>query len=914
MPSPLDAERPVFIFKARQAAHQCLFFLKLLRSQRVGSSAGLAADGDSQTIGPERFVDRVLSGFGWSLSPEGLVEYRAFVHRQMCAIAGSVRSPPAGEGDPVVQQWSEVCDKLRAGFGPADVQPLIDSIHRLLDVSSPTEWAERLDARVRLLLLGLRNNLALAIAAVGVWAVFFRVEAVHSLIWNAGFVRVAKSWAPFVLPFLLVAAWEIVTRKGDGNVWRRSVRLARSAWARIKYQPRPPDSGIARWPPGRRLIEEAIFSRQLVKVVIALVFMAAAEGILYLVAAPTTSTIYLIAAVCVVALIVAHGLDYWDAIEAPPIRFLALLSLLGSALFATESAFYRFVMVAAALAVGGVELVKYAREKPRRPLKLVLAMALGLVAVCVGLDLVSGTLAFLTAMVGVCIWRARVLFDSDRRTLPDVVLFLLSFVLAFYPAESTVKEHAGIWHENATVKVKRIPAGAWPLPGDDGPVAIMAASGGGSRAAIYTAFTLERLVREIPEVADHLQAMSSVSGGSLATAAYVALRYNEGDHFGAWAGALPPEPPAGELVTGGALVRAMSDDFLLPTLWGALWPGSSRGDSIETTWRNGPAALRDIRAAPTGAPPEADPDLSIENLVMAWNEAIDKHARLPPFPIPLFNTCTLDQHDVVISPLDAAYYTELDRDAAIGDLALSADLDEHRDWLTWVAERDAIYGLDVLLPKYDVALPKAVRASANFPFGFPLVSVRTDYVDKWYRSPKAQARGDVKLTDGGVLSNSGLWPLYPLLANPALAETLERRGVLLIIVEASKMPEYSADRRDLTTLYGDLNSRAPVAQALHRRILEGLSAKLDGAFAVEEIDVTPRAGIKSANVMTTWALDPSSQRSLTESFTHAWTREKGRIRADWGCLRQQGAARLDCLKAARTDLQHDEVALRPPLD
>jgi predicted patatin/cPLA2 family phospholipase len=67
----------------------------------------------------------------------------------------------------------------------------------------------------------------------------------------------------------------------------------------------------------------------------------------------------------------------------------------------------------------------------------------------------------------------------------------------------------------------------------------VAASGGGSRAAIYTAYTLERLHRDTPDVADHLQAVSSVSGGSLASAAYVARRFSLGKHFPEWVASLP---------------------------------------------------------------------------------------------------------------------------------------------------------------------------------------------------------------------------------------------------------------------------------------------------------------------------------------------------------------------------------------
>jgi predicted acylesterase/phospholipase RssA len=474
--------------------------------------------------------------------------------------------------------------------------------------------------------------------------------------------------------------------------------------------------------------------------------------------------------------------------------------------------------------------------------------------------------------------------------------------------KSELTERLDVWHENV-VAIRRIPRQEWPLAGDGGPVVVMAASGGGSRAAIYTAYTLERVHRDLPEVGAHLQAISSVSGGSLASAAYVARRYNWGGRFGEWVAALPAGVEPGELVS------AVSQDFLLPTVVGALSPFATRGGNIEATWRDGPATLRDRRVGDRHTPGFADEDvdLTLTGLASVWHEASERKDKLPPFPVPLFNTCTLDQHDVVISPLAAELYTK--HDGTIPDRLSTAAKLGKEDWLTWVADRDAIYGLDKLLPKYDPSLPKAVRASANFPFGFPLVELDTRRDRNWFSDPKAGSRSDIKLTDGGVLSNSGLWPLFPLLTDATTAGELARRGVLLIVVEASKMPEYTADRRDLTTLYGDLNNRNPVAQALHRRMIEGLRTRLAGAIAVVQIDITPRAGVDSANVMTTWALDPASQQSLKESFRGAWEREQPRIRVAWDCLRRAEGEKRACLEAAAAaEVVQDQVSLRPPLD
>ena len=82
--------------------------------------------------------------------------------------------------------------------------------------------------------------------------------------------------------------------------------------------------------------------------------------------------------------------------------------------------------------------------------------------------------------------------------------------------------------------------------------------------------------------------------------------------------------------------------------------------------------------------------------------------------------------------------------------------------VAWVYHRDAIYGLDDLLPSFDPTLAKAIRASANFPFGFPVIRIKPNRDKQLEFSPKPHQEY-IRLTDGGALSNSGLWSLSQLL-------------------------------------------------------------------------------------------------------------------------------------------------------
>jgi hypothetical protein len=142
------------------------------------------------------------------------------------------------------------------------------------------------------------------------------------------------------------------------------------------------------------------------------------------------------------------------------------------------------------------------------------------------------------------------------------------------------------------------------------PVVVLAASGGGSRAAIYTAYTLSMLhEEEFNEIGCNLQAISSVSGGSLANAVYITLRRGrscDAELFNRLQGKE-------------GLVAKVAGDFLQPTIIGALCgsafglfgDGVGRSESIEKAWRdigldvNLADLTREWRDASPGYPPFA---------------------------------------------------------------------------------------------------------------------------------------------------------------------------------------------------------------------------------------------------------------------------------------------------------------------
>lgn len=137
----------------------------------------------------------------------------------------------------------------------------------------------------------------------------------------------------------------------------------------------------------------------------------------------------------------------------------------------------------------------------------------------------------------------------------------------------------GLWNDNHWIRVDDLaPAlarrqapdhyrvwrdanpGFTPVDGRE-PVILVAASGGGIRAAYWTAITLASL-EAIPGFRDNLFALSGVSGGSVGAAVYAAVKRRQ----------LEGQPAAGAADTLGEVRRVLSQDFLSPVVAGFLFP------------------------------------------------------------------------------------------------------------------------------------------------------------------------------------------------------------------------------------------------------------------------------------------------------------------------------------------------------
>jgi uncharacterized membrane protein (UPF0136 family) len=496
---------------------------------------------------------------------------------------------------------------------------------------------------------------------------------------------------------------------------------------------------------------------------------------------------------------------------------------------------------------GLVDFADMHSQSPLRGMMVGGAAFVGIALVLTDSDAAMG--AAIAVWLALMVWWSLRVRNVRASSVPVTVAVITLWAIG----TTSARQRDDVWRPRADSS-RPLQPDEWPL-GDrtSGPVVVIAASGGGSRAAIFTAKTLTALDASAPDVSANLQAISSVSGGSLANAAYIARRMRSA------AGVKDSVQPCLE-----SLSAAMTRDFIQPTLLGLVRKGG-RGRAIQDDWEQCPVGLANV---------------SIDKLANAWRDA-KANNRAAPFPIPLFNSTTLERNGVVISPLDQRLFSSVfDAEARVDTT------NQYRQTRqpTWVFYRSGIYHLSDLLGSMDAPLSAAVRASANFPFGFPLVEVESRK-HLWYSMTMSDtAFSDttshlVRLTDGGALSNSGMWPLVPLLVNQR-EHIGSNRGVLMIIVDASRMPgaPWTDRQRGLLATLMDKN---PTGERLHYQMLEELEAEYGDCFGYAYIGIEPHP---KYNVYTTWALDRGSLQIVDSAFANAWKTAQPQIKSEYARL------------------------------
>lgn len=317
------------------------------------------------------------------------------------------------------------------------------------------------------------------------------------------------------------------------------------------------------------------------------------------------------------------------------------------------------------------------------------------------------------------------------------------------------------WNENH--EVRRVPASAASLAprqtlteyvstfldsvpnaptGAAGPVVLVAAAGGGLRAAYWAAMALSVAQDRRPEFARHVLAMSGVSGGSLGIATFASLSVDGGATIGGLPCArdamarseAPPLP--GPYST--CVRRFMRDDFLAPTLAMMLAPDfGQRFFPIPLSW--------------------ADRSRAIEQ---SWQRSyVDATA-----------------HSTFDSGLVATFVSRAPGRVAPLLLLNSTHVETGKRYVASAVRTDDILNdtRDVVsLLRSDVPLATAVHNSARFTYVSP-----AGHLDRH----DGQELG--RVVDGGYFENSGLVTLhevYDLVRAEDARRTRDRRIVVLYL-------------------------------------------------------------------------------------------------------------------------------------
>ena len=839
------ARQDIFVRGAREACHKSLFFLGMLYEADLPKTTKAIKDYSPFAMHQVKgLIKGVHIPDAWKKKAAELKPVDEAAKDGEDEETKQIR-----EAVKLCKQWKKMGDFLsdEANHEFEKVPAFRAKLHKFLKDSRPESfWGRIYHIGFPNFLSYLYKRITFLWAALLVGLAFYFVEAIYGLMRNEG--------RGVVWPILLVSLPTIANRM---YIWWRFSRepkqiafwdicghpLRSLCWLAIE-----PGRLVQRWSP------ETPMARRILLTNVARLMIYLAWWILWLVIfsnfESSIKTVFAFMVMGFSLLSVAYVLDLWDFTSKLSIRFLAIV----------------IALVCLVLFLGGADHVYF----------IILFLV------------IAAAFLFL-------LFRK---MKKGQNWYVDLV-FVILFVLASLATISGRATHIAEKWRDTGVKApipERVKPNEWPLPivPDEKqttapPVVVMIASGGGSRAAVFTGLTLQALNAdsEIAEVVKNLQAISSVSGGSLANAAYIARMVafakdaNKKSDADEWMKALND------------MVDSLEGDFLWAAMGGLVKKGLTRGTAIEKEWREEEVNLGNYR---------------IGDLINDWRAAKESQSSIPPFPIPLFNTASLEGHDVVISPLNKSFYVQnqLHAHAAIHKTSGTSESKNYylaiKNWdieqiirakdeaPTWVFYRDAIYGLEDFLIKYNPLLAEAVRASANFPFGFPLINVETEK-DIFFspqiieiemnKKKEPPEMNQISLTDGGALSNSGMWSMYHLLMNNWKA--LEKRGVLLIIVDAGKMPVFRDLQKKWNSLLGAIQDQSTIGQNLHRRMYDSLQLKYQDRLAIVKLGLIEK---KYFNVMTTWALDKESLDRIKVSFKKTWPNSRNDILSKWRSLKQ----------------------------
>jgi hypothetical protein len=509
---------------------------------------------------------------------------------------------------------------------------------------------------------------------------------------------------------------------------------------------------------------------------------------------------------------VSLSYDGWITGPAGRLRLLVLAFLLLAAgfVYATVKRRQWFARLAGGARPSDLRALSELHWQAWLPLVLAAAVGFGLMVLFAyrsveAAPLLGTATVALCAVVGLIPVGTFLVYLGNRASLPVVSLALIWAVLCTYLVDNHyVRLHAGMDSYDPPEQAAPPPgaqpdigdylgqwaAGLAPAPDGAVPVLIVAAEGGGIRAAYWTALVLgelqDRATAAGLDFARHVLAISGVSGGSLGAATFAAL-------VGSQKAGHPPKPPdscpvdenVDPTTLRGRAERVLRHDFLSPAVAVMLF-----SDNLQQVV---PYGFLNDRAVPLERSFEA-----------AWDACEDGSwfhrpfgalwAEAPPFAVPalyLNSTVVETGQRLIAAPV------------RIGEPAFS----------------EALSSQEILGP--ELPLSTAVHNSARFTYVSPAGTVRWDEKagTKWLR-----------LVDGGYFENSGAVTAGEVVRN--VRDAAGPMELVPVVIHISNDPATTAPD-DLAEKRKWLNQVvAPVKALLNTRPARGFQAREDLAKRV----------------------------------------------------------------------------------
>lgn len=421
----------------------------------------------------------------------------------------------------------------------------------------------------------------------------------------------------------------------------------------------------------------------------------------------------------------------------------------------------------------------------------------------------------------------------------------------------------------------------------DWPIFLVAAEGGASRSAWWTAHALSMLDYVTDgEFSRHVYAISSVSGGSLGAATYVGLLAERGDVKPAFSKPLAfptqqqcwdmrenrdayPTPMQAECFLGEDFLSTTLGYLLYPDLIQRIFPAPmprwDRSLGLEQTWQNDWAHLF-RKPRPPGGPPQpvgrfSDtldalyyPQLGVQGGVGSGSEAVATGQRRD-LPLLLLNSTRAQAGRAVLQAPISIESKELDDAFAAG------------------------------LHTHGLPLAAVVHNSARFPLVSPGGEVETRDGKYWD-----------SLVDGGYFENSGAATLVELLhvllaaenveGEPPLQDELRKIRVIVILNDPASSrkkeePKPIAHEELMTPVAGLYNVRSARAEASKRSLLSLLPAsnltpderetQVSLGHGMQDVRAI-KGHEKDPDPSMSWYLNPASRRAMWAALQGSTTR------------------------------------------